>query len=569
MILTIMLVSATVLSANNYWDGIADSEKVLLAQQYAPILHFSEQEQLFPVNVEYYFQHSVIKRIGDNKTIASAPLDGNILRTYRSPIYYIDNTLGKVEDDKIIEAYRHDAPSSGYTVYARVTRTEYEGKTYYIIQYWMFYVFNNGKLNRHEGDWEFIQVELDKTRKPIAVSYSQHRTGERVFWNDVDKEGTHPRVYVALGSHANYPKPYEGRVGLASDVVDSAGVVLKPSDYRIVMLGSSNTHSEEQAWLEFAGYWGELTAQESILLGEAGPKGPMFAVHGLPWNDPVGWSAGLLQADRLWFFMNWLVYYFVPLFLAAFLIVCAIRIFLIHKTHKKHGLGPRYVSLLYIDGFNIKSVGNALMLTSLVLGMVALMLPWYYINANVKLGNIDTNGNTQLLYIDGISGVQVGFFAESSVTQLFGLGLPFSLILSLGFALFLLSLVGLRKSSKAGRKYIFRGIRNLIPVIIILIVIANLGAMVMPLINMLPLQKEVHEDVTQNAKHIFDSIAASPFYGSAGMSLDFNTLKTNEQRERNIRVEWGLGIGAYLLIVAGILAIVGGIFEIAAREEFY
>src|SRR3972149_9627526 len=68
-------------------------------------------------------------------------------------------------------------------------------------------------MNHHEGDWEMTAVYL-KNDEPYAVLFSQHGAGNIEKWETarktVDKQGnvtTHPVVYVALGSHANYRKP--------------------------------------------------------------------------------------------------------------------------------------------------------------------------------------------------------------------------------------------------------------------------------------------------------------------------------------------------------------------------
>jgi hypothetical protein len=41
---------------------------------------------------------------------------------------------------------------------------------------------------------------------PYQVDLSQHAGGERSAWTDtkVQKDGTHPIIYDATGSHANY-----------------------------------------------------------------------------------------------------------------------------------------------------------------------------------------------------------------------------------------------------------------------------------------------------------------------------------------------------------------------------
>ena len=58
-----------------------------------------------------------------------------------------------------------------------------------------------------------IVVYLKKD-KPYSVLFSQHGSGAMELWKDVrcakDKDGndtTHPLIYVALGSHANYSRP--------------------------------------------------------------------------------------------------------------------------------------------------------------------------------------------------------------------------------------------------------------------------------------------------------------------------------------------------------------------------
>jgi hypothetical protein len=100
--------------------------------------------------------------------------------------------------------------------YGRVVREEDAEKNQWtVLQYHFFYAFNDWRLaangmNHHEGDWEMTAVYL-KNDEPYAVLFSQHGAGNIEKWESVrkavDKKGdltTHPVVYVALGSHANY-----------------------------------------------------------------------------------------------------------------------------------------------------------------------------------------------------------------------------------------------------------------------------------------------------------------------------------------------------------------------------
>ncbi|MCQ3937886.1 MAG: hypothetical protein DPW18_12670 [Chloroflexi bacterium] len=103
--------------------------------------------------------------------------------------------------------------------YGRVVREEDEAENLWtVLQYHFFYAFNDWRLaangfNHHEGDWEMAAVYL-KNGEPYAVLLSQHGAGNIERWENVikardrdGKETTHPVIYAALGSHANYSRP--------------------------------------------------------------------------------------------------------------------------------------------------------------------------------------------------------------------------------------------------------------------------------------------------------------------------------------------------------------------------
>ncbi len=154
------------------------------------------------------------------------------------------------------------------TVYAHVA-TEQGREDRLALQYWFYYPFNDYN-NKHESDWEMIQLvfaaadaaeALDQT--PIEVGYSQHEGMETSSWDDpkldiVDR--THPVVHPAAGSHANYYDAalFLGRSaqqGFGCDDTRSpaAGLALEleviPSDD-----GAART---EFPWIGFEGRWGQ------------------------------------------------------------------------------------------------------------------------------------------------------------------------------------------------------------------------------------------------------------------------------------------------------------------------
>jgi hypothetical protein len=115
-------------------------------------------------------------------------------------------------------------------IYYRVTR---HGDRAYI-EYWWFFRFNespvyadymclaglsiaSGSCFDHQGDWEGITVSVpdkeDAKPEEALVTYTGHHwPGYTYKWPDLVglgsvADGTHPRVYVANGSHASYPTP--------------------------------------------------------------------------------------------------------------------------------------------------------------------------------------------------------------------------------------------------------------------------------------------------------------------------------------------------------------------------
>ena len=137
------------------------------------------------------------------------------------------------------------------TVYFHVTKYDDTGD--YAVQYWFLYIFNF-RLNEHESDWEQITVRLDADKTPTEVLYSAHEGGNVRPWDQIQKEGEHPVVYPALGSHANYFTPgrkpvqvlckrviasisqcFHGRK-ILTDIADGKGRQLTPDEYDLTQL---------------------------------------------------------------------------------------------------------------------------------------------------------------------------------------------------------------------------------------------------------------------------------------------------------------------------------------------
>ena len=184
-----------------------------------------------------------------------------------------------------------------------------------VLEYWLFYPFDLFQIastppldqfwQDHEGDWEAVAVVLDAKEKPLLVGTSRHCGGARRDWVRVKRRGTHPVIYVALGSHATYFAPGEipldracwPQVALA--VFDAYGVAVDdhvgagPAVAPAVVLVTAAA----PPWMVFAGKWGETQyvhfPNNAPFAYGLGPAGPAF--HAL-WRKPLatvlGWPRG-------------------------------------------------------------------------------------------------------------------------------------------------------------------------------------------------------------------------------------------------------------------------------------
>jgi len=163
------------------------------------------------------------------------------------------------------------------------------------LQYWFFYVFNNFN-DKHEGDWEMIQLDFDAAtaaqalrRRPAIVGYSQHQGAESAQWGGPKLEligGTHPVVYAALGSHANYftSALHLGRSaaqGVGCDDTSGPSRQLRP-EIDVIPTGKAS-YLRGYPWLGYQGHWGE--DHSGFYDGPTGPNTKLQWTHPITWAD--------------------------------------------------------------------------------------------------------------------------------------------------------------------------------------------------------------------------------------------------------------------------------------------
>jgi hypothetical protein len=157
-----------------------------------------------------------------------------------------------------------DTPMVGY-------HRMYRGANLFWHQYWLWYLYNPWSfagtgVGRHEGDWEFVQLGCTDAdgNKPVLVTASQHRTGQKKEYWRCELDRGRPVIYVGLGSHANFfTAGNRGR-----DVADGEGQKLRNIKWRTF----------DRRWQSWPGLWGNSTGP-----GRS-PESP--GSQGVRWHAP-------------------------------------------------------------------------------------------------------------------------------------------------------------------------------------------------------------------------------------------------------------------------------------------
>jgi hypothetical protein len=229
------------------------ADALRLARRYAPILRFATGEHYRPLRLEDYLTRSVLR--------TGSPPGGTISQP-KPTLFSLPTTLAATYLD--VRGAQSNANAALYpsieqqlesatprpTVYWHLVRQATTGRV--AIEYWFLYLYNDF-FDRHEADWEGVTVFLQNDIV-LGVSYSQHqgRTWKPGAINT-------PTVYVARGSHANYPTPGQYAVRVCwtlhgrhctptrtRDDARGTGAALAPSGYDLHDFGGNG----------YTGSWG-------------------------------------------------------------------------------------------------------------------------------------------------------------------------------------------------------------------------------------------------------------------------------------------------------------------------
>ncbi|MFL6080600.1 MAG: hypothetical protein ACJ714_11790 [Ornithinibacter sp.] len=284
------------------------ADEQALAEKYAPVVRLVTQaedcgpgEPFLPTDVDRLLGNDTVALRGPWTTddlVKIAPTADDLGKGLSG--YHLDFPGSPLNPGCSYEQWAdEETAGSAPTTYARVVSEQ--GRPGLAVQYWLYYPFNDFN-NKHESDWEMIQVEFAASdaatalqQQPTRVGYSQHEGVEIATWGDTKLEvvdGTHPVVHPAAGSHANYYDAAlflgrSGQQGFGCD--DSRGpttdarpeVALVPSDPTAV--------GAAYPWLDYTGRWGQREA--SFYNGPTGPNTKDQWTEPLTWTDTEGAAA--------------------------------------------------------------------------------------------------------------------------------------------------------------------------------------------------------------------------------------------------------------------------------------
>jgi len=278
-------------------SGSPDEQK--LADMYAPVVVLREHttpcgagEAFVPVSVDSVLKSmDVVLRGPDGQVVKQAPTAADLAG--KGEGYYLDIPGEPLSPGCDYETYFWATGEAAKpTLYSDVVKDP-NHPDQLALQYWFFYVYNDWN-DKHEGDWEMIQllfnattVQQALTQSPVSVAYAQHEGSEVADWNSpkLHKDGNHVAVYPGEGSHAAYytQSHWFGKsaaAGFGCDNTSPNSVAIKPTV--VVIPTDPAAQTGEFAWLNYTGRWGQKAPSFNN-----GPTGPTTKTQ---WSEPVTWQ---------------------------------------------------------------------------------------------------------------------------------------------------------------------------------------------------------------------------------------------------------------------------------------
>ena len=180
-----VLTTPSVVMAGDAAEPSADAQ---LAELFAPVVALRSQssecgegEPYYPVPVDVLFgRDDVVIRDATGDVLVQGPTIDDLADLDADS--WIDIPGDALRPGCDYEQW-FDALEAPPTVYARVVHDP-EASQPIVVQYWFFYTYNDWN-DRHEGDWEMVQVGFDESTVEAAISagpsvyaFAQHEGAE-------------------------------------------------------------------------------------------------------------------------------------------------------------------------------------------------------------------------------------------------------------------------------------------------------------------------------------------------------------------------------------------------------
>jgi hypothetical protein len=253
-----------------------------LIKKFAPHLNLHPQEKNMPANVDWFLARSTLRydhsHCLDHEVLGLGKVtQANLAtQTHQDTNLLCRHSGAAKKDTDTLNFFLRVADSK---TYAGASRDQW--KTYVVwrpktgglvdVEYWFFYAYNDGfSIFNHEADWEHLTVTIDPKAddaqgKVTQVFFSEHKAGTPLPAGDakLTMDGTHPMSYVAIGTHANYPKPgtYEipGTKGLAKDhALAATATNVWKTESALVLVGTRAAPKNGQQFIKYWGHWGKF-----------------------------------------------------------------------------------------------------------------------------------------------------------------------------------------------------------------------------------------------------------------------------------------------------------------------
>jgi len=245
-------------------DGLPDALEQELARRFAPIVVLDREDWNRPASIPW-----VLARGGFTETQPAVMHAGLVPAPGPSGAAPFSAPTRRGSDDP-----------QDWTTYVHVyPRADGEIN----LQYWFYYPYNDGPaFFDHESDWEHVTVRVDREGSPRGLYLAHHEEnnpGAYRAWGRVRREGDHPVVLSALGTHASYARaadmPFFERAGACADLDRCAGPVWRTWEGGgLADLGERAAPRILPEVIGFPGRWGA----SGLLPGTSAPVGPAQAV---------------------------------------------------------------------------------------------------------------------------------------------------------------------------------------------------------------------------------------------------------------------------------------------------